>query len=99
METFNDIIKGDKPVLVDFFATWCGPCRAMTPIVETLVKELHGQARVIKIDIDKNQALAEQYQIQSVPTFIIFKEGEPVWRHSGGMDKVSLLQQIRQFID
>lgn len=99
METFNEIIQGELPVLVDFFATWCGPCKAMTPIVESLGKELNGKARVIKIDIDKNQAVANQYQIQSVPTFLIFKKGRIVWRQSGGMDKNTLLQYVRNFLD
>lgn len=99
METFNEIIQGELPVLVDFFATWCGPCKAMTPIVESLGKELNGKARVIKIDIDKNQAVANQYQIQSVPTFLIFKKGKIVWRQSGGMDKNTLLQHVRNFLD
>ena len=72
METFDDIIKGDKPVLVDFFATWCGPCKVLSPTVEALGKELAGQVRVLKIDVDKNEALARQLRIQSVPTLIIF---------------------------
>lgn len=83
METFDDIIKGDKPVLVDFFATWCGPCKVLSPTVEALGKELAGQVRVLKIDVDKNEALATQLRIQSVPTLIIFKKGEIVWRSSG----------------
>jgi len=99
METFKDIINGDKPVLVDFFATWCGPCKAMSPIIESLGKDLQGQARILKIDIDKNQALAAQFHIQAVPTLMIFKKGEVVWRNSGGMDKVALLQQTKSFID
>ena len=74
METFDDIIKGDKPVLVDFFATWCGPCKVLSPTVEALGKELAGQVRVLKIDVDKNEALARQLRIQSVPTLIIFKK-------------------------
>ena len=78
METFDDIIKGDKPVLVDFFATWCGPCKVLSPTVEALGKELAGQVRVLKIDVDKNEALATQLRIQSVPTLIIFKKGEIV---------------------
>lgn len=86
METFDDIIKGDKPVLVDFFATWCGPCKVLSPTVEALGKELAGQVRVLKIDVDKNEALATQLRIQSVPTLIIFKKGEIVWRSSGVMD-------------
>ena len=99
METFIDIIHGDKPVLVDFFATWCGPCKVMSPTVEALGKELVGQARILKIDVDKNEAVANLYRIQSVPTLIIFKKGEIVWRISGVMEKGTLLEQIKKFID
>ncbi|WP_348723256.1 thioredoxin [Parabacteroides goldsteinii] len=99
METFKDIIHGDKPVLVDFFATWCGPCKVMSPTVEALGKELVGQARILKIDVDKNEAVANLYRIQSVPTLIIFKKGEIVWRISGVMEKGTLLEQIKKFID
>ena len=99
METFKDIIHGDKPVLVDFFATWCGPCKVMSPTVEALGKELVGQARILKIDVDKNEAVANLYRIQSVPTLIIFKKGEIVWRISGVMEKGALLEQIKKFID
>jgi len=99
METFNEIINGDKPVLVDFFATWCGPCKAMTPIIEEIGKEMHDEARILKIDVDKNQEAASQYQVQAVPTLIIFKKGVAVWRNAGAMDKASLLQQIKNFID
>ena len=98
METFKDIIHGDKPVLVDFFATWCGPCKVMSPTVEALGKELVGQARILKIDVD-NEAVANLYRIQSVPTLIIFKKGEIVWRTSGVMEKGALLEQIKKFID
>ena len=97
METFNDIINGDKPVLVDFFATWCGPCKVMSPTVEALGKEVAGQARVLKIDVDKNEAVANLYRIQSVPTLIIFKKGEIVWRTSGVVEKRVLLEQIQKF--
>jgi thioredoxin 1 len=98
METFNEIINGDKPVLVDFFATWCGPCKAMSPIVESIGKELQGTVRVLKIDVDKNQAIASQYQVQAVPTFIIFKKGKLVWRNAGGTDKATLKQQVLNFV-
>lgn len=97
METFKDIINGDKPVLVDFYATWCGPCKAMAPIVDSLSADLEGEVRILKIDIDKNQAAAAHFRVQSVPTFMIFKNGEIVWRHSGAMDKLALLQQIKSF--
>lgn len=98
MESFNDIINGDKPVLVDFYATWCGPCKVMSPTVESIGKELIGQARVLKIDIDKNEAVANLYRIQSVPTLIIFKKGEVVWRTSGVMDKGALMEQMKRVI-
>ncbi len=98
METFQQIINGDKPVLIDFYATWCGPCKAMSPIVEQIGKETQGQARVLKIDVDKNQAVAAQYQIQAVPTFMIFKKGEMVWRQPGGADKMTIMNQLRKFI-
>ena len=78
MESFQQIINGDKPVLIDFYATWCGPCKTMSPIVEGVAKELQGQIRVLKIDVDKHQAVAYQYQIQSVHTFMIFKKGKVV---------------------
>ena len=99
METFKDIINGDKPVLIDFYATWCGPCKVMSPTVEALGKELIGQARVLKIDVDKNEAVANLYRIQSVPTLIIFKKGEAVWRTSGTMEKGALLQAIKKNIN
>ena len=98
METFNDIIKGDKPVLVDFYATWCGPCKMMTPIIEEVGQELQGDARVLKIDIDKNQVVADQYQVQAVPTFIIFKNGQIVWRNAGAIDKASLMSHVKQYV-
>lgn len=99
MGSFNDIINGDKPVLVDFHATWCGPCKIMSPTVESIGKELSGQARVLKIDVDKNEAAANLYRIQSVPTLIIFKKGEIVWRTSGVMDRNALMMQIKKFIN
>lgn len=97
METFKEIINGEKPVLVYFYATWCGPCKAMSPVIEAVGKELAGVARVLKIDIDKNSAMANRYRIQSVPTLVIFKKGEVMWRTSGVLDKKTLLEQVRQF--
>jgi len=99
MEKFKDILNGDKPVLVDFFATWCGPCKAMAPTIEALGHEMQGVIRVLKIDIDKNEQAATDYRIQSVPTLMIFKKGEVVWRHSGVMDKASLTEQIKKIMD
>ncbi|MCD8042712.1 MAG: thioredoxin [Tannerellaceae bacterium] len=97
METFDDIIKGDKPVLVDFFATWCGPCKALAPTIEAIGHEVQGKARVLKIDIDKNEALATQYRIQSVPTLMIFSQGESVWRSSGVLDKATITQELEKY--
>ena len=98
METFNEIINSDKPVLVDFYATWCGPCKVMGPVIEELGKELEGKARVLKVDVEKNQAVAGQYNVQAVPTLIIFKDGQIVWRNAGTMTKPALLAQIEQYV-
>lgn len=83
MENFNDIIKGEKLTLVDFFATWCGPCKMMHPVLEQLKKDLGDGIRIIKLDVDENEDFSMQYNIQSVPTLMLFKKGEVVWRQSG----------------
>lgn len=98
METFNDVISTNKPVLVDFFATWCGPCKMMHPVLEQLKATYGVKIRIIKIDIDKNSAIASQYQIQSVPTLILFKNGNIVWRQSGAMPLNELQNIIAQFL-
>ena len=95
METFSQIIGSPSPVLVDFYADWCGPCKAMNPVIKEVAHELKGQTRVIKINIDKAQQAAIQYNVQAVPTFMIFKNGQPVWRHSGMIDKQSLLRTLK----
>ena len=97
MESFNDIIKGDTLTLVDLFATWCGPCKMMHPVLEQLKHELGDSIRIIKLDVDKNEALAMQYRIQSVPTLMLFKNGENIWRQSGAMQLDDLKRLISQY--
>ena len=96
MESFKDLIKADTPVLVDFYADWCGPCKAMNPVIKEVAQSVQGKARVIKVDIDKSVEAAQVYGVQAVPTFIIFRNGSVVWRHSGMIDKHSLLNQLLQ---
>lgn len=86
METFGELIKNKQPVLVDFHATWCGPCKMMAPELQRFAQNNTGKLRVVKIDIDKNEQTARQFNIQGVPTLILFKEGKVLWRQSGAMN-------------
>lgn len=95
--TFADIINSETPVLVDFFAEWCGPCKMMSPILKDFAAEMGDRVRVLKIDVDKNPAVAQKYHIQGVPTLMLFQKGETKWRQSGVVQKRQLEQVIGQF--
>ena len=96
MEKFNEMINGEQLTLVDFFAIWCGPCKMMHPILEQLKEKMGDDIRILKVDVDKNEALSMQYRIQSVPTLMLFKKGEMLWRQSGAMSLNDLMQKISQ---
>ena len=93
----NEIINGTQLTLVDFFATWCGPCKMMHPVLEQLKEEMGDSLRIIKIDIDKNEALMEQYRIQSVPTLMLFRKGDALWRQSGAMSLSDLKKVVNSY--
>ena len=97
-ETFNDIISVDRLVLVDFFATWCGPCKAMHPVLEQLKAQLGDRLRIIKVDVDKYQQTAAQYNVQAVPTLALFRSGQLLWRQSGALPLNQLLTVVNQYL-
>ncbi len=94
MSSFKDIVQSNHLVLVDFSAEWCGPCKALAPILKQLKEDLGDKVKVIKIDVDKNQALASRYKVMGVPTLVLFKEGKQVWRQSGVQSKNTLSDLI-----
>ena len=96
MEKFNEMINGEQLTKGDFFGTWCGPCKMMHPILEQLKEKMGDDIRILKVDVDKNEALSMQYRIQSVPTLMLFKKGEMLWRQSGAMSLNDLMQKISQ---
>lgn len=97
MASFQEVINADKPVLVDFSAEWCGPCKMMAPILKQAKDALGEQATIIKVDIDKNPEAAQHFQVQSVPTLILFRKGQVKWRQSGVMQANSLVQVVKQY--
>ena len=98
MNKFQDIIADNTPVLVDFFAEWCGPCKMMKPVLEELKKKMGNKIIIRKIDIDKNISLSSEYRIQSVPTLVLWKQGEIIWRQSGALSLNELEQILSSYI-
>jgi thioredoxin 1 len=94
--SFSSIIDSNIPVLVDFFANWCGPCKMLSPILKEVKTELGDKVKIVKIDVDKNQALAVQYQVRGVPTILLFKNGKQLWRQSGVLHKNDIINIINR---
>jgi thioredoxin 1 len=94
MSNFDTIIQSEKPVLIDFFATWCGPCKMLGPILKEVKDSLGDRVSIIKIDVDKNQQIASQYQVRGVPTMILFQNGKQLWRQSGVLTKEEIIKTI-----
>ena len=94
----TEVLKAEVPVLVDFYADWCGPCKMMHPILENVKSRVGDKARIVKIDVDEQQALAMQYRIQAVPTLMLFKNGQQVWRQSGVVQSNELVSLIEQYV-
>ncbi|MCC5931685.1 MAG: thioredoxin [Cyclobacteriaceae bacterium] len=98
-QTFTQLIQGSKPILVDFFATWCGPCKMMQPELEEVSKRMGDRVKVVKVDVDKNPVAASKYQVRGVPTLILFQQGKILWRQSGVIRANQLVGIIEKFAD
>ena len=96
--SFNSIVNSTTPVLIDFHANWCGPCKVLAPILKQVKEELGAVVKIIKIDVDKNQHLAAQYQVKGVPTLLLFKNGKQVWRQPGLLQKNEIIAVIEQYL-
>ena len=94
--SFNDIINSNQPVLVDFYADWCGPCKMLAPILKEVKRELKDSIKIVKIDVDKNESLSSKYQVRGVPTLLLFKNGKQLWRQSGVLQKDEIISIIKQ---
>jgi thioredoxin 1 len=94
MSNFETIIKSDKPVLIDFFATWCGPCQALAPVLKQVKESLGDRIKILKVDVDKNQQISAKYQVRGVPTMILFQSGKQLWRQSGVVSKEEIIKVI-----
>jgi thioredoxin len=98
--TFDEFLKkSDVPVLVDFWAEWCGPCRLMQPILQRIAKKLSGQLKVIKVNVDKKPQIASRFQILSIPTLVLFKNSEPIWRTAGVMPENQLVRELERVLN
>ena len=98
MKNFDELIQSSKPVLVDFYAEWCMPCKMMLPILLEVEEDMKDKAQFLKVDVDKEKELAKRFRILSVPTLIIFKNGEQLWRQSGVMQKKALTQLLKEYM-
>lgn len=94
MSKFNDLINSDTPVLVDFYATWCGPCQMLMPVLKQVKDNMGERVKILKIDVDKNQELASQFQVRGVPTMLLFQNGKQIWRQSGVFTKDEIIRNI-----
>ncbi len=95
--SFGTLTDSDTPVLIDFFATWCGPCQTLAPILQDVKKDLGEKVKIVKIDVDKNQAIAQKFQVRGVPTLMLFKNGKQLWRQSGVLSRADLKKVIESF--